>query len=232
MKKFFIICYLTAIFSATASAQEGYLKLTIEDSFKPLVSMFDTLRGSVSMRYLCNFNYDIDNYIYFKVKVNNEPIFDIHPFQQPAIFMTPGMEINNIPVQIQVNPAIFTEGGGHTVVIWPVISGNTPIPVLPMDSVEIGTGVIVNGYYGIDKTTPQNNKVNYFPVPFQNQLRVENNTNSIIERIRIVSISGKTLVDTNNPKDPIETTTIIPGIYFIETYFSDQTMTNHKIIKH
>lgn len=232
MKKFFIICYLTALLSISATAQEGYLKLTIEDSFKPIVSMFDTLRGSVSMRYLCNYNYNIDNYIYFKVKVNNQPIFDFHPFQQPEIFMTPGMEINNIPVQIQVNPAIFTEGGGHTVVIWPVISGNTPIPVLPLDSVEIGTGVLVNGYFSLDKNKPNNNKVSYFPVPFQNQLSVENNTNTTIERIRIINISGKTLVDTTNPKDPIETNSITPGIYFIETYFSDQTMIKHKIIKH
>jgi hypothetical protein len=139
------------------------------------------------------------------------PISDTLPlFEQQLQQITTG-QIIPFTVSIPVDPSFFLEGGGHTVIVWPVIE------VFPVGATidSIGFDIEVMGWASQTEWAVEK-QARVFPVPATDFIMVEKPLGQA--RISVIDIRGRVVssFQTSEMQIRIPLGELHPGYYFIK----------------
>ncbi|MCG9910992.1 MAG: T9SS type A sorting domain-containing protein [Flavobacteriales bacterium] len=120
-------------------------------------------------------------------------------------------------LDIPVSTASFGSGGGHTVIVWPIL---TPLPAnSTVDSLYFSTEVL--GWLSLSDVG-QLSSLQVFPVPAEHTLMLQN-PEAVSLHISLMDLSGKVLSEIKTAQEitliPVQT--LSPGMYLLRCVQSD-----------
>ncbi|MCD6067138.1 MAG: hypothetical protein K0S33_1964 [Bacteroidetes bacterium] len=132
---------------------------------------------------------------------------------------------DSINLTINVN----CRGGINTVVIWPVASDMMMMTFPTVDSIFADV-LVLEAPTGL--RTIQKGTIRVGPNPFSDKISLILPPKISLEQVRIKDISGRLVYESGQgTKSWIDTSSLLPGIYFVEISLSDGSATIIKTIK-
>lgn len=138
-------------------------------------------------------------------------------------------ETANFFAEIPVTPSFFLQGGGHTVIVWPIM--NPEPPNVDIDSVSFSTEI---GGWLLQTESATTKQARIFPVPASDFLVLEKPAKSPTAEFTVYTIKG-TVVYTGKA---MEAYTRIPldglpaGTYIVRYSDGIQPAEIHRFVKH
>lgn len=146
-------------------------------------------------------------------------------FSQSVDLVQPAGLIDVDTIHIPVNSIYFSDGGGHTVIVWPIIG----VPAANIDSTTIGTITVTSWLSQQEWATEKQARI--FPVPASDYLMLEKPAGKAT--ITILDIQGRavTTVLSNETQIRIPLTQLSKGNYFIRYSDGVKSPEIHSFIK-
>lgn len=135
----------------------------------------------------------------------NQP--DTINIPNPTIVIQSGQQLTyevNIPVKMET----FGSGGGHTVIVWPILAPAPPD--INVDSAEFNT--LILGWMEIENAFTEK-PVRIFPVPAQDEIFMESESENM--EVSIFNLTGQCVLNmkTSSTHTRIPIDGLSPGIY-------------------
>lgn len=132
-------------------------------------------------------------------------------------------------VDIPITVSKFAGGGGHTIIVWPIVTNGDSLGVANDDSVKI----FVAGWLGVEKHQLES-ELNIFPNPCKTNLSIQNTTDTQIKAWQIVGLDGRVLIE-NKSVDAqnlnIDVRSLPAGVYVMKLIRADGAWRGKKFLK-
>jgi hypothetical protein len=132
-------------------------------------------------------------------------------------------------VEIPINTSKFAGGGGHTIIVWPIVTNGDSLGVANHDSVKI----YVAGWLGVEKHI-LDSELYIFPNPCKTNLSISNSTDTPIKAWQIVGLDGRVMLE-NKSVDAqnlnIDVRSLSAGVYVLKFIRADGAWRGKKFLK-
>ncbi len=132
-------------------------------------------------------------------------------------------------VDIPITTAKFAGGGGHTIIVWPIVTNGDSLGVANNDSVKI----YVAGWLGVEKNQ-QESGLSLFPNPCKTNLSVTNHSDIQIQSWQIIGLDGKILLESKSVYSQhfnIDVSQLPSGVYLMKLIRADGAWRGKKFLK-
>jgi hypothetical protein len=227
LKNYLLTVAATVLFAIGAKSQ-GTVSMTLATPIPGTVIANGTLDFSVNFHYEGVSNLNDLLVLYYTVDGGTPLTYYPYGSTATVTWQAPVFDELNVPISIPAPAALFTPGGGHTVVIWPVIASDPSI--LTADSVT-KADILVTGFAGIEDETTAG--IQAFPNPVQDMIQLNNPAGQSIRSVAVMDLNGRELVRTtvNSTQVQVGVQELPAGMYQLRILLTNGLTLNRKILK-
>lgn len=156
-----------------------------------------------------------------------DTLYGLVPNYNEQLVLQGGAAADTSTLSIPVSPSFFLEGGGHTVIVWPIIN-NTPPVGSTTDSTEFNVNIL--GWLKQNEFK-LSERIKIYPIPAMEVLYLDKpETNA---EISIIDCSGKVLSSfiTTEKTSLIPIAQLRPGVYFVRYLDKEKNADIQRFIK-
>jgi hypothetical protein len=226
--KNFLLTVAAAVLFAMSAKSQGTVSMTLATPIPGTVIANGTLDFSVNFHYEGVSNLNDLLVLYYTVDGGTPLTYYPYGTTATVTWQAPLFDELNVPISLPASAALFTPGGGHTVVIWPVIASDPTI--LTADSVT-KTDIIVTGFLGTENEKVS--RLQVFPNPVQDILQLANPEGQNIRMVTLHDLNGRELscINVNGTQVQLSVQELPAGIYQIRMVLQDGLTITRKVLK-